>query len=83
MIIPYLKETGTIKTPVMTSDIPLTLTDVLGEEEGKIYSEIYEVINIKDDLNILYNIRDYYVDIKTKELKKKPEVIKSQSIMYL
>ena len=83
MVIPYLKETGTIKTPVMTSDVPLTLIDILGEEEGIIYSKICDVINIKDDLNILYNIRDYYVDIETKELKKKPEVIKSQSIMYL
>lgn len=83
MVIPYLKKTGTIKTPVATSDIPLTLIDIMGEEEGSIYSEIYDVINIKDDLDILYNIKEYYVDIETKELKKKPEIIKEKSIMYL
>lgn len=83
MVIPYLKETGTIKTPVMTSDVPLTLIDIIGEEEGTIYSEIYDVINIKDDLDILYNIRDYYVDIETKELKKKPSTTSNKSIMYL
>lgn len=74
MVIPYLKETGVIKTPIVTSDIPLTLEDIMGEEEGAIYSKIYDVINIKDDLDILYNIREYYVDIETKELKKKPEI---------
>lgn len=83
MVIPYLKETGVIKTPIVTSDIPLTLEDIMGEEEGAIYSKIYDVINIKDDLDILYNIREYYVDIETKELKKKPEIIKEKSIMYL
>ena len=82
MVIPYLKDTGEIKTPIRTSDIPLTLIDIMGEEEGRIYSKIYDVINIKDDLNILYNIQKYYVDIETKELKEKPEV-KTMSIQYL
>lgn len=80
MIIPYLKETGTIKTPIITSDIPLTLVDILGEEEGPIYSEIYDVINIKDNMDIFYNIRDYYVDIATKKLKKKKSI---NNIKYL
>lgn len=79
MVIPYLKETGTIKTPVITSDVPLTLVDILGEEEGQIYSAIYDVINIQDDSNILYHIMDYYVDIETKQLKYK----KHSKIKYL
>lgn len=83
MVIPYLKETGVIKTPVVTSDIPLTLEDIMGEEEGAIYSKIYDVINIKDNQNIFYNIMDYYVDIETKELKKKPDIEYSRDITYL
>ena len=83
MIIPYLKKTGAIKTPIVTSEIPLTLIDVLGEEEGNIYSSIYGVINIKDDLDILYNINDYYVDTETKKKKKKPKVEESNKIQYL
>lgn len=79
MVIPYLKETGVIKTPVVTSDISLTLEDIMGEEEGAIYSKIYDVINIKDDLDILYNIREYYVDVETKQLKYK----KHSKIKYL
>jgi len=80
MVIPYLKETGTIKTPVITSDTPLTLIDIIGEEEGKIYSAIYDVINIKDNMDIFYNIKDYYVDIVTKELKRKQDI---NNIKYL
>lgn len=83
MVIPYLKETGAIKTPVVTSDTPLSLIDIMGEEEGKIYSAIYDVINIKDNPNIFYNIMDYYVDIETKELKKKPDIEYSRDITYL
>lgn len=83
MVIPYLKSNGTIKTPIRTSDKPLTLTDIMGEEEGLIYSEIYDVINIKDDLDILYNIQDYYVDVETKELKEKPKIKKINEIQYL
>lgn len=83
MVIPYLKETGVIKTPVLTSDIPLTLEDILGEEEGAIYSKIYDVINIRDNSDIFYNIRDYYVDIETRELRKKPEISYNQDIEYL
>ena len=51
----------------------------MGEEEGAIYSKIYDVINIKDDLDILYNIREYYVDIETKQLRYK----KRSKIKYL
>lgn len=83
MIIPYLKKNGAIKTPIITSEVPLTLIDILGEEEGNIYSLIYDVINIKDDLNVLYNIHEYYVDTETRELKKKPKVEESNKIQYL
>lgn len=83
MVIPYLKETGAIKTPILTSDIPLTLEDILGEEEGKIYATIYDVINIKDNADIFYNIKNYYVDTDTKELRKKPEISYNQEIVYI
>lgn len=83
MVIPYLKANGAIKTPIRTSDKPLTLIDIMGEIEGAIYSEIYDVINIKDDLDILYNIKDYYVDVETKELKEKPKIKKINEIQYL
>lgn len=82
MVIPYLKETGAIKTPVLTSKVPLTLEDIMGEE-GKIYSTIYGVINIKDNLDIFHNIKDYYVDIDTQELRKKPDISYNQDIEYL
>lgn len=83
MVIPYLKATGAIKTPIVTSDTPLTLQDIMGEEEGNIYSTIYDVINIKDNPDIFYHILDYYVDIETQELKKKPEIAYNREIEYL
>lgn len=83
MFISFFKDTGEITPPIMTSKESLTLNDVLGEEKGDIYSKIYDYINIVDDLEIYNNIRNYYVDVETKELKKKPEIIKEKSIMYL
>lgn len=83
MVIPYLKATGAIKTPIVTSDTPLTLQDIMGEEEGNIYSTIYGVINIKDNPDIFYHILDYYVDTETKELRKKPEISYNQEIVYI
>lgn len=83
MFIPYLKCNGTIKTPVVTSDKSLTLIDVMGEEEGEIYSQIYDYINIVDDREIFLNIMNYYVDIETKELKEKPKAVTTSEIQYL
>lgn len=82
MFITYLKQTGELVPPIMTSDIPLTLEDVLGEEKGKIYSVIYDYINIIDIPEIFDNTNKFYVDIETKELRRKPEVDLT-SIKYL
>ena len=82
MFISYLKQTGELVPPIMTSDIPLTLEDVLGEEKGKIYSVIYDYINIIDMPEIFDNTNKFYVDIETKELRRKPEVDLT-SIKYL
>ena len=69
MLITYLKETGELVPPILTSDTPLTLVDVLGEEKGNIYSLIYDYINIQDNMEVFNNTKKYYVDIETKELK--------------
>ena len=82
MFITYLKQTGELVPPIMTSDIPLTLEDVLGKEKGKIYSVIYDYINIIDIPEIFDNTNKFYVDIETKELRRKPEV-DITSIKYL
>lgn len=82
MIIPYLKTTGEIKTPIVTSSVPLTLIDIMGDE-GKIYEQIYGYINIVDNKEIFLNINDYYVDVNTKELKKKPQTQEFSKIQYL
>lgn len=82
MFITYLKQTGELVPPIMTSDIPLTLEDVLGEEKGKIYGVIYDYINIIDIPEIFDNTNKFYVDIETKELRRKPEVDLT-SIKYL
>lgn len=71
MLITYLKQTGELVPPIMTSEVPLTLIDALGEEKGTIYSEIYDYINIKDNMDVFNNTNKYYVDINTKELKIK------------
>ena len=52
----------------MTCDRVVTLEDVYGEEKAKIYSKIYSYINIKDDMYVMNNIKNYYVDLETKEL---------------
>ena len=82
MFITYLKQTGELVPPIMTSDIPLTLEDVLGDEKAKIYSVIYDYINIIDIPEIFDNTNKFYVDIETKELRRKPEVDMT-SIKYL
>ena len=82
MFITYLKQTGELVPPIMTSDIPLTLEDVLGDEKAKIYSVIYDYINIIDIPEIFDNTNKFYVDIETKELRRKPEVDLT-SIKYL
>ena len=69
MLITYLKETGELVPPILTSDTPLTLVDVLGEEKGNIYSLIYDYINIQDNMEVFNNTKKYYVDIEAKELK--------------
>lgn len=82
MFITYLKQTGELVPPIMTSDIPLTLEDVLGDEKAKIYGVIYDYINIVDIPEIFDNTNKFYVDIETKELRRKPEVDLT-SIKYL
>lgn len=79
MLITYLKKTGELVSPIMTSEEPLTLADAIGEEKAEIYGLIYDVINIVDNVDIFNNFKNYYVDTKTKELKNK-EVL---SIQYL
>ena len=79
MLITYLKQTGELVPPIITSEVPLTLTDVLGEEKGAIYSAIYDYINIQDNMDIFNNTKGYYVNISTKELKLRQE----KEIKYL
>lgn len=79
MLVTYIKKTGELVAPIMTSKEPLTLIDALGEEKGQIYSEIYDYINIEDDMDIFNNTNQYYVDIETKELKIK----KHKKVKYL
>ena len=83
MLITYLKENGEIVPPIVTSDTPLTLKDVLGEEKANIYSKIYDYINIVDNIDIFENFKKYYVDIETKELKLKPVIAIINEIQYL
>lgn len=79
MLVTYIKKTGELVAPIMTSKEPLTLIDALGEEKGQIYSEIYDCINIEDNMDIFNNTQQYYVDIETKQLKYK----KHSKIKYL
>lgn len=81
MLITYLKENGRIVPPIVTSAEPLTLIDVMGEELGKIYSNIYDCINIVDNIDIFDNVDKYYIDIESKELKLRPQ--KLNEIRYL
>ena len=83
MYITYFKDTGEITPPIMTCDRVVTLEDVYGEEKAKIYSKIYSYINIKDDMYVMNNIKNYYVDLETKELKEKPIKLEVKTIEYL
>lgn len=83
MLITYLKDTGELVPPIATSDSPLTLEDVLGEDKAKIYSQIYDYINIVDNMDIFENFKKYYVDIETKKLKLKPIAVTTSEIQYL
>lgn len=71
MFLTYLKNSGKLVPPMLTSDKSLTLEEVWGTEKAKIYEAIYDYINIEDELEIIYNPNNYYVDIETKKLKLK------------
>ena len=83
MLITYLKETGELVAPIVTCDKPLTLSDIMGEEHGHIYSQIYDYINIQDNMEVFDNRKKYYVDIETKKLKLKPIAVTTSEIQYL
>lgn len=83
MLIAYLKETGELTAPIVTCDHPLTLSDVMGEKNGRIYGQIYGYINIEDNMEVFDNRNNYYVDLETKELKKKPTPEVASVIKYL
>lgn len=72
-----MKDTGEITSPIMTFKTPLTLKDIF-KENAEIYSKIYDVINIVDNIEVYNNIYNYYVDINTKELKLKKEFEKPE-----
>ena len=76
MVITYIKETGEIVSPVQTSSKALTMEDVFGEKTS-IMSNIYDVVNIVDNMDVFNSIFNYCVDINTKEVKLK-NVIKIQ-----
>ena len=80
MYITYLKKTGELVPPIMTSNEPLTIERVMGKEKADIYKEIYGYLNIIDNLDVIDHTKDYYVDIETKKLLKKST---SDSIQYL
>ena len=71
MYITYIKKTGELVPPIMTSEEPLTMEDVMGTEKANIYKEIYDYINVPDNMDIIDFTRRFYVDIETKELKEK------------
>jgi len=71
MFISYLKANGELVPPIMTCEKPLTLREVWGEEKASIYEQIYDYINIEDNLEVIHNFKNYYVDLETKELKQK------------
>lgn len=70
MVITYIKETGEIVSPVQTSSKALTMEDVFGEKTS-IMSNIYDVVNIVDNMDVFNSIFNYCVDINTKEVKLK------------
>lgn len=73
MVITYFKDTGEITAPIITSSKPLTLKDIF-TDKSDIFSRIYDVINVVDNMTLYNNIFNYYVDINTKELKLKEEL---------
>ena len=73
MVITYIKETGEIVSPVQTSSKPLTMEDVFGEK-ASIMSNIYDVVNIVDNMDVFNSIFNYCVDINTKEVKLKNSI---------
>lgn len=81
MVITYFKDTGEITAPIMTSNKPLNLADIFSEK-AEIFSRIYDVINVVDNMALYNNIFNYYVDIETKELKLK-ETFKQPQIQVM
>lgn len=73
MVITYIKETGEIVSPVQTSSKALTMEDVFGEK-APIMSNVYDVVNIVDNMDIFNSIFNYCVDINTKEVKLKNSI---------
>lgn len=71
MFLCYLKKNGALVPPMLTADKPLTLEEVWGKEKADIYSLIYGYINIKDDLEIMHNPKNYYVNVETKKIRLK------------
>lgn len=70
MVITYIKETGEIVSPIQTSEKALTMEDVFGEK-AEMMSKVYDVVNIVDNMEIFNSIFNYYVDVKTKEVRIK------------
>lgn len=62
MVITYIKKTGEIVAPVMTSPTALTLVEVIGKEKTEIFKDIYDVINIVDDRTLFDTIFNYKVE---------------------
>lgn len=73
MVITYIKETGEIISPIQTSPEVLSMEDVFGEK-ATIMSNIYDVVNIVDNMEVFNSIFNYCVDINTKEVKLKNSI---------
>ena len=69
MYITYFKDTGEITSPIISCDRIVTMEEIYGEEKSKIYSKIYDYINIKDNNDIVCNPKRYCIDIDTKKIK--------------
>lgn len=70
MVITYIRETGEIVSPIQTSEKALTMKDLFGEK-AEMMSKVYDVVNIVDNTDIFNSIFNYYVDVKTKEVRIK------------
>lgn len=73
MVITYIKETGEIVSPIQTSSEVLTMEDIFGEK-ASIMKNIYDVVNIVDNMDVFNNIFNYCVDVNTKEVKLKNSI---------